>query len=83
MQDPLQEEAALVAALRLTAGPPRAWIEAAPVLPTTVAEPGMVERAVNDQDFRERLANEAHDAPANAGLKASDELRAASRSRLA
>jgi hypothetical protein len=83
MQDPLQEEAALVAALRLTAGPPRAWTDAAAMLPTTIGELETIERAVNDQAFRERFARDAHGALANAGLEPSDELVSALRSRLA
>src|ERR1700735_5014636 len=82
MQDPLQEEAALVAALRLTAGRPRAWIDAAAMLPTTIGELETIERAVNDQAFRERFARDAHGALANAGLEPSDELVSALRSRL-
>ena len=83
MRDPLQEEAALVAALKLTAEPPRAWIEAAAMLPSTLGELETIELVVNDQAFRERFARDAHDAPANAGLEASDELGSAPRSRLA
>ncbi len=83
MRDPLQDEAALVAALKLTADPPRAWIEAAAMIPSTLGDLETIERAVNDLAFRERFERDAYDAVAQAGLEPSDELVAALRSRLA
>lgn len=79
MQDPLHTEAELVAALKLTAGPPQAWIEAAALLPSTLGDLKQIERAVASPDFRERFARDPHAAVLQAGLEPSDELVAALR----
>ena len=83
MQDPLATEAQLVAALKLTAGAPQAWIEAAALIPSTLGDLEQVERAVASPEFREHFARDPHGAVAQAGLNPSDELVTALRDRLA
>ena len=77
MQDELQTEADLVAALKLTAGPPQAWIEAAALLPGTLGDLEQIERAIESPGFRERFARDPRSAVSQAGLEPSDELVAA------
>jgi hypothetical protein len=83
MHDPLLEDAALVAALRLIAGPPKAWVDAAAMIPSTLGDLETIEGAVNSADFRERFTRDAYGAVEQAGLEPSDELVSALRSRLA
>jgi hypothetical protein len=83
MPDPLQTEADLVAALKLTAGPPQSWIEAAALLPSTLGDLNRIERAVDSTEFREQFARDPHEAIARAGLELSDQLVEALRARLA
>jgi hypothetical protein len=83
MSDPLRTEAELVAALKLTARPPRAWIDAASLIPSTLGDLADIERLVASAEFRERFASDPHGAVHGAGLTASGPLVAALRARLA
>lgn len=83
MQDPLHTEAELVAALKLTAGPPRAWIEAAAVIPSTLGDLADIEQAVASAEFRERFVQDPRTAVTQAGLTPSRPLIDALRARLA
>jgi hypothetical protein len=82
MQDPLATEAELVAALKLTVGPPQAWVEAAVLLPSTLGDLQQIERAVASPAFRERFERDPLSAVADAGLNPSDGLVSALRDRL-
>ncbi len=82
MQDPLSTEAELVAALKLTSGPPPAWIEAAALIPSTLGDLDEIERAVASSEFRARFAHDPQGAVTHAGLSPSPELVAALRDRL-
>lgn len=82
MPDPLSKEAELVAALKLTAGPPQAWIEAAALLPSTLGDLEQIERAIDSAEFRERFARDPDGAVADAGLRPSAQLMQALRARL-
>ncbi len=82
MDDPLEIETGLVSALKLTAEPPQAWIDAAAMIPSTLGELETIERAVESAEFRERFASDPRDAVLQAGLTPSDELVQALRSRL-
>jgi hypothetical protein len=83
MPDALHTEVELVAALKLTAGPPPAWIEAAALLPSTLGDLDRIERAVASAEFRERFARDPRDAIAEAGLEPSAQLVQALRARFA
>lgn len=83
MGDPLATERAIVKALKLTAPPPRAWVDAAAMLPTTLGDLGRLESAVASPEFRQRFAQDPDGALAAAGLPASPELVSAMRERLA
>jgi hypothetical protein len=74
MPDALHSEAELVAALKLTAGPPDAWIEAAALLPSTLGDLDRIERAVGGSEFRAQFARDPHDALLQAGLEPSEQL---------
>jgi hypothetical protein len=82
MSDALHTEAQLVAALKLTAGPPQAWIEAAALLPSTLGDLNRIERAVGSREFREQFARDPRDAIVQAGLEPSEQLVEALRTRL-
>jgi hypothetical protein len=82
MPDALHTEAELVAALKLTAGPPEGWIEAAALLPSTLGDLDRIERAVSGPEFRERFARDPHEALLQAGLEPSEQLVEALRVRL-
>jgi hypothetical protein len=83
MQDPLAPETELVAALKLTAGPPQAWIEAAAMIPSTLGDLDAIERILDDPAFRETFAHDPHRAVEEAGLTPTGPLLAAVRDRLA
>lgn len=83
MRDALDSGAELAAALKLTAGPPHAWIEAAALLPSTLGDLDQIERAVGSPEFRERFERDPHDALLEAGLDPSEQLVAAIRTRFA
>ena len=80
MSDPLRIEAELVAALKLTAAPPQAWIDAAALLPSTLGE---IEQLVASPEFRRRFAADPHAAVAGVGLSPSEPLVRALQARLA
>lgn len=82
MEDPLATERAIVKALKLTAPPPQAWVDAAALLPTTLGDLARLESAVNSPEFRRQFAEDPHAALTAAGLPASTELVAAMRDRL-
>lgn len=83
MDDPIAPEAALVAALKLTAPPPEAWVEAATLLPSTLGELDRIQDVTSSPAFRERFATDPATALAEAGLPTSPALMAAMRFRLA
>ncbi len=68
MVDPIHREAELVAALKLTAGPPREWVQAAAMIPSTLGDLAQIGRAVASPEFRERFAHDPRAAVAEAGL---------------
>jgi hypothetical protein len=74
MDDPLQIEADLVAALKLTAAPPPAWIRAAELIPSTLGDLETIERAVETDEFRHRFASDPYRAVQQAGLDPSEQL---------
>jgi hypothetical protein len=74
MDDPLTAEAELVAALRLTAAPPAAWVEAAALIPETLGDLDALERLVDTPEFRERFAAAPEHALQQAGLDPSGPL---------
>lgn len=82
MSDPLLPETRLVAALKLTAGPPPAWLEAAALIPSTLGDLDAIERVVDSAAFREQFARDPLDAVTQAGLTPSRPLLAALRDRL-
>lgn len=83
MSDPLSIEAELVAALKLTAAPPQAWVDAAALLPSTLGDLGEIEQLVASPEFRRSFAGDPHAAMAGAGLSPSGPLVRALQARLA
>lgn len=83
MPDPLRIEADLVAALKLTAAPPQAWIDAAALLPSTLGDLAEIEQVVASPEFRRRFAADPHGAVAGVGLSPSEPLVRALQARLA
>ena len=83
MRDPIDTEMGLAAALKLTTGPPAAWIEAVAMIPSTIGDLDRIEQAVASAEFRERFAFDPVDAVSQAGLEPSDRFVAALRERLA
>jgi len=83
MNDPLTPELELVEALRLTAAPPQAWIDAAAMLPATLGELDEIERILASPDFQTAFARDPERALADFGLPASSPLVSALRERLA
>ena len=83
MSDPLRIEAELVAALKLTAAPPQAWIDAAALLPSTLGDLEEIEQLVASPEFRRRFAADPHAAVAGVGLSPSEPLVRALQARLA
>jgi hypothetical protein len=82
MQDPLDPETEIVAALRLTAAPPQAWIEAAALIPDTLGELEELEQVLDNPLFRERFAADPARALEQAGLPPTESVVAAVRDRL-
>lgn len=82
MDDPLNPELELVAALRLTASPPAAWIEAAAMLPSTLGDLGTIERTIDTHEFRDQFARDPERALIQAGLESTPAVLAAVRERL-
>ena len=83
MDDPVKAELELVAALKLTAAPPEAWVEAAALIPTMVGELATIEALIARPEFRERFALQPQDALTAEGLPATPTMVAAIRDRLA
>jgi hypothetical protein len=83
MDDALNPELKLVAAVRMTAAPPQAWIDAAAMLPSTLGELGEIERLVAAPEFRDAFALDPESALADRGLPASRPLVTALRERFA
>ena len=83
MEDPLAPETELVAALKLTAGPPQAWIEAAAMIPSTLGDLDAIERVLDNPEFREQFEIDPHRAIQETGLTPTEPLVAAVRDRLA
>ena len=83
MSDPLRIEAELVAALKLTAPPPEAWIDAAALLPSTLGDLDAIEQVVASDEFRRHFAVDPEAAVQDAGLTASEPLVRALQARLA
>ena len=83
MDDILAPELALVAALRMTASPPRAWIDAAVLLPSTLGDLGDIDRVLTRPGFRDAFTQDPERTLADAGLPTSPPLLVAVRERLA
>jgi hypothetical protein len=83
MADDLNLEIELAAALRTTAAPPQAWIDAAVAIPATLADLDAIDRLVTSGDFRDRFAADPEQALTAAGLVPSVPLVSAVRERLA
>jgi hypothetical protein len=83
MADDLNREIALAAALRTTAAPPQAWIDAAVAIPATLADLDAIDRLVAEGAFRDAFAADPARALSEAGLTPSVPLVAAVRERLA
>ena len=81
--DTLAPELELVAALRMTASPPRAWIEAAWLLPSTLGDLHEVEQLLTRPGFRDAFVHDPERTLADAGLPASPPVLVAVRERLA
>ncbi len=81
--DPLATDLAVAQALRMTAMPPQAWIEAAAMLPSTLGDLDSIERLIALPSFREAFDRDPERALARAGLPASQPVVAALRERLA
>jgi hypothetical protein len=82
MEDPLRIQTALVAALKLTAAPPPAWIEAASMIPSTVGDLAAIERIVDSTTFRQQFERDPRAAASAAGLPVTAPVLAALRDRL-
>jgi hypothetical protein len=82
MDDPLNRELELVAALTLTAPPPAAWIEAAAMLPSTLGDLETIDRTIDDREFREQFARNPERTLIQAGLECTRSVLAAVRERL-
>jgi hypothetical protein len=83
MDDPIRPELALAEALRMTAAPPAAWIEAAAMLPATLGELSEIERLVARPDFRKAFGADPERALSQFGLQASPPVISALREHLA
>jgi hypothetical protein len=83
MPDDLNLEIELAAALRTTAAPPQAWVDAAVAIPATLADLDSIDRLVSSGAFRDAFATDPERALTEAGLTPSVPLVAAVRERLA
>jgi hypothetical protein len=83
MANELNLEIELAAALRTTAAPPQAWIDAAVAIPATLADLESIDRLVASGEFRDAFARDPQQALQDAGLEPSVPLVAAVRERLA
>jgi hypothetical protein len=82
MADELNHELELAAALRTTAAPPQAWIDAAVAIPAMLADLDAIDRLVASGEFRDAFAADPARALSEAGLEPSVPLVAAVRERL-
>jgi hypothetical protein len=78
----VKQEAKLIEALRLTAAPPQAWIDAAGLIPSTLGDLGALERLIEDPAFREQFDREPSAAVRDAGLPDTEPVLAELRARL-
>jgi hypothetical protein len=83
MANELNLEIELAAALRATAAPPQAWIDAAAAIPAMLTDLESIDRLVASGDFRDAFARDPERALVDAGLEPSVPLVAAVRERLA
>lgn len=83
MDDPIGFELELAGSLRMTAAPPRAWIDAAAMLPSTLGDLDEIERLVGRPDFRAAFGANPERALAEFGLAVSTPMVSALRDRLA
>lgn len=83
MADELNREIELAAALRTTAAPPQAWVDAAVAIPAMLADLDAIDRLVASGAFRAAFAADPERALTDAGLVPSVPLVAAVRERLA
>jgi hypothetical protein len=83
MTEPVDTEAMLAEALKLTADAPEAWIEAAALIPSTLGDLAAIERLASDAAFRARFSQDAAGAVADAGLEPTPTVMAALREHLA
>jgi hypothetical protein len=79
MGETLEDDERLIEALRLTGAPPRAWVDAAALIPVTLGDLASIERIVASQEFRSRFRESPESALADAGLPATPALVAALR----
>jgi hypothetical protein len=82
MSERVEADQRLIESLRLTGNPPRAWIEAATLIPDTLGDLATIDSALASQSFRARFAQNPESAVAEAGLPSSPALVAALRARL-
>jgi hypothetical protein len=79
MDDPIETEAMLADALKLTADAPEAWIQAAALIPSTLGDLAAIERLASDPAFRARFGEDEAGAVTDAGLEPTPALLAALR----
>jgi hypothetical protein len=82
MDDSIETEAMLADALKLTAGAPEAWIQAAALIPSTLGDLAAIERLATDPAFRARFSEDEAGAVSDAGLEPSPAVLAALREHL-
>jgi hypothetical protein len=78
----VEREVQLTEALRLTAAPSRAWIDAAALIPSTLGDLDALERLLEDPGFRDRFQRDPLAAVRDAGLPESEPVLSALRARL-
>ncbi len=78
----MADELELAAALRTTAAPPQAWIDAAVAIPAMLADLDAIDRLVASGEFRAAFAADPEYALRGAGLEPSVPLATAVRERL-
>jgi hypothetical protein len=83
MSDRLSDDERMVEALRVTANPPQAWIEAAALIPATLGDLDGIEGLIASPAFRSRFVESPESAVTEAGLPASPALVAALRAEFA
>lgn len=78
----VNREAKLIEALRVTAAPPQAWIDAASLIPSTFCDLAALERLIEDPAFRAHFDRDPGAAVRDAGLPDSAPVLAELRARL-